>query len=332
MGASADVDTGAILKKKEGVYLEESSSSEFAHAVLLMDELAAITDAAEKAGLRSILLKGAAMHIVGYDPVSPRKMSDVDLLVTSDDYDAWKALLTSYGFTPLPFSTSSFIKQRHFPLIFDLHKKLRFITDDLLDTAWKNSCKMEVDGVAYELLSVEIDLLYRCLHMTITHGYANKKWMDDLDVILHTHKDTIDWDILIDYTRQCHATAPMAATLGFLRECSDTPIPATILTMLESKSRTSIRSLFKFTLNRKTGLPFFDYIAPLLLQPSYIRIGKLVVGKVFPPCDVMKQRYHTTSTLLVIAVYPLRLLTLAGKGGGAFIHAVKSLLGACPPR
>lgn len=291
-----------------------------------MNELAAIAGAAGREGLRFIPLKGTAMIIGGYDNALIRPMTDVDLLVREKNYPQWQKLLCENGYGPLPFSRSSFVKQDATPAIFDLHTSLRFLTPGLLTAAWVNSSATTYATIDYELLPIETDLLYRCLHMTITHGYGGEKWLRDMDMLLRAHAATIDWETLAGQARDSQAAAPLTATLHFLRERYATPVPEEVVDELDKCCSPAVAALFARTLRRRSGLPFFDYIAPLLVRPSFPSMVTAAWTKLFPPLATMQQRYSTASKAGAAAMYPVRALMLAGKGICAMLHSLQSFV------
>ena len=298
----------------------------FAHGCLLMDALAEVARAAARDRLRFILLKGAAMIVGEYNRTFVRPMTDVDLLVPEAEYPQWKRLLHEKGFGPLPYGKSSFVKQVTAPLIFDLHTSLRFLTPGLLAEAWKGSARATYATVEYELLPLEIDLLYRCLHMTVTHGYGDEKWMRDMDALIRAPMTAIDWERLVRYTCACRASAPMRATLAYLRNHFNTPVPEKVVAEFDMHCSPMVARLFAHTLRRGGGIPFFDYIAPLLLQPSLLSMSAAAWVKLFPSPADMRQRYGCASKTGAVALYPVRVLQLAGKGVWALLHSLLLLM------
>jgi hypothetical protein len=60
-----------------------------------MRELAAITDEAEQAGLRFLVIGGLAVSAYGH----VRSTADADFAIPRRDLDAWKALLSKFGYS-----------------------------------------------------------------------------------------------------------------------------------------------------------------------------------------------------------------------------------------
>jgi len=287
----------------------------FIHASFLLDEMATIIPEARKSGLECIVLKGAALHISGLLPDGNRPMTDVDLLVHEDDHQRWRGFFASYNYEPLPGSTSSFIKHGPTSLVFDLHTGLRFLDQRCLEQAWREQKTHIWADETFYLLPPEINLLYLTLHMTITHGYAERKWLNDLDTVIRFHQDSIDWEMVLDLAYRNHAFAPLAATLHYLQRTRGTPIPVSILVSLNRNGSLFIKQLFSSSLSLPHGLPWFDYFAPFLIQPSPLQFVIIGLRKLFPPLTFMKQRYNTSSSITAVLWYPVRLLRLGGKLG-----------------
>lgn len=287
----------------------------FIHASFLLDEMATIIPEARKCGLECIILKGAALHISGLLRDGNRPMTDIDLLIHEDDHRRWREFFASYDYEPLTSSTSSFIKHGPMSLIFDLHTTLRFLDLRCLEQAWRHQKPQIWADETFYLLPPEINVLYLSLHMTITHGYASRKWLNDLDTVIRYHLDRIDWEMLLELAHRNHVTAPLAATLHHLRRTRGTPVPVSILVSIDQNSPRLRQQLFSSSLSLPHGLPWFDYFAPFLIQASPCNLLLCGFAKLFPPPRFMKQRYNTTSTVTALMWYPIRLLRLGSKFG-----------------
>ena len=79
---------GAVESRRKGAFLLRA---------LVLQRLAA---ALRRAGLRALLVKGAALALTHYAPPWSREMDDVDLLVRAKDHDAVVRTLVAAGFVP----------------------------------------------------------------------------------------------------------------------------------------------------------------------------------------------------------------------------------------
>ncbi len=321
MKNAADITLVSIDNKAQSADRYNADIAAFFNTSLLMNTLEEIASAASRKNINFILLKGGAMVASKYDLIQPRPMTDLDLLIRDEDYLKWFQILSEKGFDGLPYSKSSFVRKITVPEVIDLHTSLKFIMPQLLEDAWKNSIKVDYNGVEYNILSPEIDILYRSLHLTITHGYCNEKWMKDIDILIRYNILTIDWEKIKEYYRICRAYAPFLSTLEYLRKNFDTPVPVEIIRDLHNVCQGIQLRIFSNALVSKDGIPFFDYLAPLLIQPSFKSIIIYIGLTLFPPIEIMRRRYGTDSKIGIIAMYFLRLLQTIIRGGYALIHS-----------
>jgi hypothetical protein len=291
----------------------EEQIDTFIHASFLLDEMATIIPDARTFGLECIILKGAALHISGLLPDGDRPITDVDLLVPEDDYQRWRKFFETNGYEPLTSSTSSFIKHGPTSLVFDLHTTLRFLDNRCLEQAWRKRVPHIWADETFHLLPAEINLLYLALHMTVTHGYASQKWINDIDTVIRFHQDTIDWEKVRETAWRNHVIAPLAATLHHLQRSCGTPVPVATMVMLDRNASPLRRRLFTLSLSLPHGLPWFEYFAPFLIRKTRLSLLFSGIRTLFPPLRFMKQRYNTQSTFKALLWYPFRLLQLGVK-------------------
>jgi len=98
-----------------------------ARNLLLLNALGVVCAAASEAGLKLVLLKGAALLAKGVYGPGERGMTDLDLLIRPEDEKAFDAMLTGLGFKPMENSSQAYYKitaPAAPPVIVDLHTGL----------------------------------------------------------------------------------------------------------------------------------------------------------------------------------------------------------------
>lgn len=298
----------------------------FFYRAALLKELERITSTAFERNIRIIPLKGAAMAISGHNQSRVRPMTDIDILIQECDINKMQQLLLHDGYIPLPCSKTSFVKESVVSVVFDIHTSLRFISSKLNAQLWMQTVQADYNGMAFELLPLEINIIYLCLHMTITHGYASEKWINDIENIAENYSGIINWKLLADYAVDCNAAAPVFSVLKKIDKYHPDLIPGNIFSELNAFSSRWKIQLFTITLQRKHGLPLFDYIAPVLLTYSLSSVAQVIRYKLFPPLVDMKKRYNTSTLQGATIYYPVRICSLFFKAIFASISALFNLI------
>lgn len=195
-----------------------------------------------RAGVDSMLLKGAAVAEVAYPDPALRPMRDVDLLVREADLERAKQALLAAGFDGLAYArpgrhevmTLNMVV-RGFSVSIDVHRRLglpslpsygplpRQTLDDLMDDSRE---------VAIDEVSVRVPCIEDLLRGIYRHGFCLQldedrlRWVSVADcvTILWRHKDTLRWEWLerID--------PHVSAAIGRLHHL--TPLPEDVLAEL----------------------------------------------------------------------------------------------------
>ena len=165
----------------------------------------------ERAGIRVMLLKGAALLATVYDRPELRPMSDVDLLVHPADARRAVDLLVEAGcrrgaalvrddfFPRFHYEVELFIPDPH-PVRIDLHARpfrpmrlSRIIPDDAM---WEDARSVQAMGAMAYVPRPELFLIHLAAHAAF-HGCNRLTWLYDMARFVRCHGSNLDWELLL---------------------------------------------------------------------------------------------------------------------------------------
>lgn len=236
----------------------------------LEGRLESALDALQRAGVRPVLLKGAALAATEYRSFSERPMGDIDLLVAPDKAAPARAALLQADWTEDPEAASPECYRDHHHLApledgsgsglgLELHTDLFFrghpfqpIGQVLRETAEKRRWR----GRAILVPLAPQHLVYICLHFAWSHQLLRGAWRALRDVNVLLAAPAFDWEATLDLAKRTRARTSCYWTLRLVSGVTGAPVPPSVLDRL-----------------RPPG-------SPLLLE----RVEKHFLHQLFPTC------------------------------------------------
>ena len=231
IGAEAAGDDAPVMKRRHREAYRDNRLH-LHHAPAWLDPLAGEVPV--------MLLKGMPLALHAYTDIGRRPMSDIDVLVPSDDIARALDLLVAAGWVcgedrPLPRSW----RARHSaPLVhpdgghIDVHHVpgVPFMGTTVggrsVPEVWAGQRPSELAGRPVAVPAPEDLLLNVVVHGVTSIPTWSSRWVVDAVVLLHTHD--IDWDRLVDHARRHRVVVPVRSALRYLEETFDAPIPADV--------------------------------------------------------------------------------------------------------
>jgi hypothetical protein len=212
----------------------------WSHNQLLFKRAAAAIGVLEKAGIETLVTKGASLAILSYGDVGARPMDDVDVLVpishTEDAIEALRAAEWSPDHKdPLAWS------QVHHSLGFagkeggnvDLHWfSLWQPADDA--ALWRASLPLELGGVQTRAPGAADQLLLACVHGTPWSRLPPFRWIADAVTVIRSAREGLDWGHLVAEAERRRLTVATLAALDHLREEFELAVPENALAHLRA--------------------------------------------------------------------------------------------------
>lgn len=181
----------------------------------------------EGAGVRVMVLKGAALLRTVYGELGSRPMSDVDLLVRAEDCGAAAKVLKQCGGR----RGAELIREDFFPRFHyeeewfvggergvrvDLHvRPLRpiFLAQTMAEDAlWKNAEVLPIGRAHGKMPDAEGMLIHLCAHAAY-HGFARGIWMHDIWRWAVKHAGKMDWARVVADCREWRLSLPVFRAL-----------------------------------------------------------------------------------------------------------------------
>lgn len=218
----------------------------WAHNQVLLSRVMPLLDRLERAGMPTMLLKGAALIAGRRQDAGMRQLGDIDVLVPTGCFpDAWTVLrelgmksqygepdwfITSYA----PRFKNSWNLTNESGAELDLHwhalQGSRHTSAD--DEFWTAAEAIELHGVATRGLAPADDLLVTILHGLRWNPVPPYRWVLDASLLVRGLSGPVDFDRLVRQARRHRMTAAVRAGLAYASRLADLPMPRATLRAL----------------------------------------------------------------------------------------------------
>ena len=211
---------------------------------LLFHRTAGVLESLRKAGIPTLLLKGAALALEYYKDLGARPMSDLDFLVPEEKAVAACALLEAAGWrrtTAAPAKlTASFLRARHALGMeheaggkIDLHWHVLYWTcfPGADRDFWADSVPADLLGETTRTLNPADQLLHACVHGVDWNEVSPVRWIPDALAVMGS-APSLDWDRIVRQAERRRLGLHLEDTLGYLRANWGAPVPEEVLRSL----------------------------------------------------------------------------------------------------
>jgi len=194
-----------------------------------------------RAGIDSLLLKGAALRRTVYGQAVERPMGDLDILVEPSDLDRAVETLIAAGYDRPSERLNEAYRQHHF------HVVLRHPAGFLVELHWalcRNDSPFRLDDGEFRRHAMKVipgepavpvpAPEHMVLHMAsqnVEDGFSKLRRLVDLDRLARTYPE-LDWERVVDQARTGGLRHVLAHSLWLTRRLLGTPVPDSILTRL----------------------------------------------------------------------------------------------------
>lgn len=220
--------------------------------------LKSLLEGFNSAGIKTLVLKGAALTPLYYEDVGTRVMGDFDILVPMQDFQKAAAFLKSQDwiaqknperFDPrfshsIAFNASKGVAVKNFEI--DLHcHALYEACDPVADGLfWERSLPFIFQGVETRVLCPTDQLLHVCVHgIKKEWGDGHYKWIPDAMMILRHDGEKIEWDRLVRMATTLGVAPMLTIALSYLNKLMDADIPLEVIARLDSAKISNIQRL-----------------------------------------------------------------------------------------
>jgi hypothetical protein len=217
--------------------LERTQFAQALYNTRALADLGRVVGALRAAGLRPVVLKGAALAGRCYDPVALRAISDLDLLLPAGELERADEVLRGLGYRQsCPPGWEEFYAQHHHRAPYlppRGHPRLE-IHVGLLDPRWRQQPDIEVmiaravempfGGAAGWALAPEDQLVHACLHLAVSGRFLRgMKDLADIDLLLR-RPGGLDVGAILAAAERPGIGRALHYAFALARELFDTPL------------------------------------------------------------------------------------------------------------
>lgn len=229
-----------VLDKFKGTYRQTHYQNKLA-----FHRVAALLNLLARAGIATLVLKGAALIPLYYGEAGVRPMADFDLVVRPEQALATIHLLQRSGWEREPGLplTPGFISVQyswHFRLPAAAELDLHWYVFDQCcypnadAESWESSVPVEIEGFPARTLNPADQLLHTCVHGAEWNPVPPLRWIADAMTIFDRAAGQIDWQRLVRQTKERRLVPAVRDTLTYLQTRLDAPVPDAVLSDLRN--------------------------------------------------------------------------------------------------
>lgn len=219
---------------------------------LLFEKTGRILSTFHRAGIETLILKGAALSVLYYNSAALRPMSDIDLLIRSEDVPKAIELLCAGGWR---------VTKDNLELYLQISPSCQFVGDDSCEidlhwqvmrdcwranrceTFWETAKPFQLGGISTAALSPTNQLFHVCWHGARYNRMPSFRWVADAVTILRVSKDEIEWRKILELAELHRVQFTIYFAFIYLLDKFNAPIPAEFLRALEESSTTGLERM-----------------------------------------------------------------------------------------
>jgi hypothetical protein len=263
-----------LMPRLKGVYRHS-----FARNIWLMRETGPPVAALERAGIPTLMLKGAPLALQSYSKPGARPMADLDVAVPKERLTEAVRVLAQAGWTSPRLNRGAISISHAAPFRnarggeFDLHWHfLPETSGKRIETLfWQTARPFDLDGIATRMLDPAMALVHALVHGVRSNPVPPVRWVADALTLIRRSQN-LDWHTVVEFGRAGQLTQRLQLGLGFLALCFGAKIPwATLHELASSHRRLLERTETAAVLHQTRGLMGNAAVKPIIVLTDYIR-------------------------------------------------------------
>lgn len=229
----------------------------------------------ERAGIPTLILKGAPLALTIYAALEARPMEDLDVVVPTNRLaDAIRALEAAGWKSDKIMSYAHATMFRHASGgEFDLHWHIMMETvkNTVEDQFWQTAVPLDLAGVSTQMLHPAFSLVHILVHGLRSNPVPPIRWIPDALILIKRCPD-LDWNSLVATSRAARVTQRVHIGLRYLATHFNAAVPANVLDALASSRPGFIERAETAAVLRETrGLAGNAVTKPVILLADYVR-------------------------------------------------------------
>jgi len=247
--------------------------------IWLLHETGPPVAALERAGIPTLMLKGAPLALLSYSRRGARPMADLDVAVPKGRLAEAVRVLESAGWTSNRLNRGAISIFHAAPFRnarggeFDLHWHILPETSGKTIEAyfWETARPFDLDGIATLMLDPALALVHALVHGLRSNPVPPVRWVADTLTLIRG-SDDLDWSLLVEFARAAHVTQRVGLGLTLLAQRFDAPVPVDALQQLAASRPTLMERLETTAVLFETrGLVGNAIAKPVNLITDYMR-------------------------------------------------------------
>lgn len=310
--------------------LENTYYNNLARNMLLFNELGKILKVFKKAGIETVVLKGAFLAEEIYKNIGLRPMSDIDLLIKEVNLQKAKKELAKLKYFEIPvIFPTKFHEKYHM----GWHEEQQFVNQDSkitieihwdiqpfnspykvdINKFWSNTRTVKIAGADVLTFAPEDVLQHLCLHMdkhiNFNGAPPTKPLRDFCDIaeVIRYCNETINWNSLLQSSKSFKTEEPIYQGLYIAKEYFGAFVPENVLRELEViKPKVGFEEIFKGVKDysdTKSQWNETNYFTYLKKVKGTWNKSRIVLGDIFPSKKFIMYRYSIQNEKQVYRYY-----------------------------
>ena len=216
--------------------------------MLMTSELIKVSKLLEENGIKSIAFKGPTLSQLAYGDIISRQYVDLDVLIEEKDLLKTAKILEKESYVPLKpielLENKKYIESDNdysFMTSNDVHIELHWklfrekIAKHMdMKSYYSNKSKVKINNENINTLSLEIMIVYLCLHGS-KHLWERIEWILDIDKLISSQNKEIDWNIVLDIAEEMNCKISLFLGLNLSKLFFDTKFNEKISELLINK-------------------------------------------------------------------------------------------------
>jgi hypothetical protein len=227
-----------FMNKLKGIYRREWYKNQ-----MLFFEMSKVLRYLHDKGIRTMILKGAALTVLHYKDYGVRPMADIDVLVPISEAVLAIDLLGRAGWTPIAGFMDNDLHYRHAAQLthksgkeLDLHWHLLqdSCRKDSDTDFWNNAVPAQMKDVSTKALNSADALLHVIVHGVKWNPEPPIRWIADAMSIINCSDSQIEWERLIHQAKKHRVSLRVKEALNYLRSGFQASVPEAVIDNLDN--------------------------------------------------------------------------------------------------
>lgn len=232
-GLLREVDDGWAYKQN---WVKNSLHLDFSKSLAVPDHL------------QGTLLKGIHLITETYDDIGHRFMGDIDILVQSDQIEAWCTFLKEKGFeeeNEVTWQANDFkrvlsLQESEDSALITVELHTRLFYEEPLDFIWQTK-PSPFQNLSF--LSNEDLFIHLCGHLAYQHTFLNLHWLYDIALFLKS-QETLDWIQIKNRAKKLHVYRSVEIICFIMNKYFELPTELEVKGIKEALFKTIISKRF----------------------------------------------------------------------------------------